>query len=363
VRPLSVGLVGGSWRARYYLRIAQQLPERFSIKQILVKHESTATQISEDWGVHATTNMSAFISDRPYDFVVVSVPRTVAPEITVELLNADIPVLAETPPASDEESLRSLYSQIANAPVQIAEQYQFQPHHAARLAVVRQGLIGDVSGARVSVAHDYHGISLLRLVLGVGFEPVEIAAVAQRDPVWSARGRDGWSEELTNHDGTRVNATLQFPGASGVYEFCSEQYWSPIRSRHMSIYGTSGEVQDDDVRRLVGPGQAAHQTLYREATGIDGDLEGLFLRRILLGDMVCYVNPFVPARFSDDEIAGAEVLQRMGEYVNDGTPFYGIADASHDVYLSLLVARAVRTGARVRTEKVPWDRELSAAQR
>ena len=57
--------------------------------------------------------------------------------------------------------------------MQVAEQYAFQPLHAARLAFIRAGKLGEISQVQVSVAHGYHGISLIRKFLGIGYENVK----------------------------------------------------------------------------------------------------------------------------------------------------------------------------------------------
>jgi predicted dehydrogenase len=356
--PVSIGLIGANWRAQYYLRIAQQLPENFTVRQVLTRTEPSATQVEAHWGVAATTDAATFLRQGPYDYVVVATPRAVAPQLILWLVAAGIPVLTETPPADDLPSLVDLYGKIGNAPVQVAEQYQFQPQHAARLAVARSGLLDTVTSARMSIAHGYHGVSMLRLSLGAGFEPVAITAQAMTERLLSARGRDDWNAEFVETDARRTTALLRFGEGQderfGHLDFSDEQYFSPIRSRHIGIQGSQGEIDDDRVSYLTVPGRAVHENLYRETTGLDGDLEGSFLRRVWLGRQVYYENRFVPARLNDDELAVAEVMQRMAEFSRTGVEFYGLADASHDHYLGLLIDEAARTGHVVRSAAMPW---------
>jgi len=361
--PMRIGLVGASWRAEFFLRIAAELGDRFVVSRVLVRSESSAQRVTREWSIPATTRMADFLAAGPYGFVVVAAPRDVAPELIRQLVDAGVPVLVETPPAADLDGLVELFTRVGSAPLQVAEQYQFQPHHAARLALARGGLIGEVASARVSVAHGYHGISLMRLAIGAGFEPVDIRAATFPDIVLSARGRDDWNAEAVENDSRRTVASFDFGGSVGYFDFSGEQYFSPIRSRHIAFYGTRGEVEDDRVGRIVGPARAAHESLYREATGVDGDLEGSFLRRILLGAEVLWENRFVPARLSDDELAGAETLQRMSEYVAGGPAFYGLADASHDQYLALLMDEASASGLPIRPGAVPWSGAVSVASR
>ena len=95
--------------------------------------------------------------------------------------------------------------------------------------------------------------------------------------------------------------------------------------------------------------------LTRGDTGLDGDLEGHHLRDIRLGDRVLWRNPFGGARLSDDELAVATVLRAMRRFVTDGVPFYGIADAAEDQYLSELVHGAARTGRPTQSGDRAWS--------
>ena len=167
---------------------------------------------------------------------------------------------------------------------------------------------------------------------------------------------DGWAPDLAPTTSERILARLSFDdrGLLGIHDFEGEQYFSPIRSRHLTVRGSRGELVDDTVRFLRGPADSGALPLTRQQTGTDGDLEGSFLRRILLGDEVVYDNPFGPARLSDDELAIAEVLARMARFAEDGEPFYGMADASEDQYLALLMHEAARTGSTLRSEPQPW---------
>ena len=354
-----IGLIGAGWRSEYYLRIAGELPWLFEIAAVLTASQASADRMSADWAIPTTTDLSDFLTRGPYDYVVVSVPRAVAPELVRALSAADIPVLTETPPARDLDSLTALWSAVGGAPVQVAEQYRFQPQHSARLAVAASGALGIVHTAEVSVAHEYHGVSLIRAALGVGFEPVEVTARLIPDRVVAAHGRDGWLDRPGLIEATRTWALLQFDAGIGIYDFADEQYVSPVRSRHITFRGTEGELRDDTVRYVAEAGRAATMSLSREATGLDGDLEGSFLRRIALGTNVVYENPFVRARLNDDELAVAEVMTKMAHFVRTGEPFYSLADGCHDHYLGLLIAESARAGRAVSSSPQAWSGAVS----
>ena len=50
----------------------------------------------------------------------------------------------------------------------------------------------------------------------------------------------------------------------------------------------------------------------------------------------------------------ARALDKMARYVEGGESFYGLAEASQDQYLSLMVERAVASGDAVTTTTQPW---------
>jgi hypothetical protein len=97
-------------------------------------------------------------------------------------------------------------------------------------------------------------------------------------------------------------------------------------------------------------------TLQRENAGENGNLEGYYLKGILAGSEWAYVNPFVPGRLTDDEIAIATCLDRMAAYAQGGPDFYSLPEACQDNYLSLMMANAVRSGEKVKTEPQAWTR-------
>lgn len=367
--PLRIGLIGAGWRAQYFLRIARALPDRFAITRVLVRSEESANTVRAGWGdpaaLTATTNFDDFVRGAGFDYVIVCVPASASPDLIRRLAALDIPVLAETPPAYALDDLVSLWADVGSAPVQVVEQYRFQPHHAARIAVTRCGLIGHVTSTHVSSAHGYHGVSLIRACLGVGFAPVEISAFGYPDRVVATRGRGGWApgEEIVASPTTL--AVMRFEHTTGVFEFSPEQYFSPLRGRQVTIRGTRGEIRGDRVDWLVeagdavtGPTSTGHAVtgeLRRDVTGVDGDLDGSHLRGVWLGERMLFVNRFAPARLSDDEIAVAETMHLMGEFMLTGEGFSSLADASHDRYLAILIERAVTSGAPVFSERQGWE--------
>jgi predicted dehydrogenase len=239
--------------------------------------------------------------------------------------------------------------------IHVAEQYLFQPFHAARQALIKGGRIGTPSFARVSTAHGYHGVSLMRKFLGIGFEDAAIRGRQFVSPAVQGGSRNGPPTEEKIVAGTQTLGELDFGDRLGVFDFTDLQYWSYVRSHRVVIRGERGEISDNEVRYLRAFNEPVTDTLRRRDRGQAGDLDGYYLDSILLGGETVFANPFWRARLMDDEIAIAEALVRMAAYVGgEGEGPYSFAEAAQDQYLALLLAEAVKTGEVVRTVRQPW---------
>jgi predicted dehydrogenase len=356
--PSRVGFVGAGWRTTPYLLAMEALPDEFEPIGAVTRTEASAERMRTAHGLAAITSLDDFLAAGPYDFVILSVPWPEILPMASRLLEAGVAVLSETPIAERTELVGPFLERFGNdARLQSAEQYRFQPTHAARIAVAQSGLIGEPISVTASFAHDYHALSVVRAALGIGFEPVQVTAVSLGDRGVQPLGRDGWASALAVEESDRLAAQLVWPerGVTATYDFAGEQYFSPIRSRHITIRGTHGELADDRVVSMLEPGEPVVQRITRADTGLDGDLEGRHLRAITLGERVLWRNPFGDVRLSDDELAVATVLRAMRRSVNDGVEFYGIADAAEDQYLSELMQEAARTGQAVTSGTRAWS--------
>ena len=348
-------IVGGGWRTDFFLRVADALPDRFRVSGILARDAGHRERIQADWGVPTRATLDHLVADRPA-FVVVATPRMVTPVVLGELHALGVPALAETPPAPDLVGLRGLRDlDRAGARIQVAEQYQFQPLHAARLAMVRSGRLGTVSEVQVSVAHGYHGIDLMRRFLGVGSEPVTITARRFSSPIVAGPDRAGPPREEQHAESVQTIALFEFDGQLGLLDFTDDQYFSWIRALRLVVRGDRGEIVDTTARYLLDATTPVSVELVRRDTGQNGNLEGLGNVGITAGEEWLYRNPFGAARLTDDEIAVATCLERMAGYVEGGDAFSSLADAAQDHYLGLRMDEAAVSGQPVRVAGHIWD--------
>ncbi|MFA9559735.1 Gfo/Idh/MocA family protein [Evansella sp. AB-rgal1] len=356
---VSFSIIGGSgFRAQFYLRIAKQLPHMFRVSGMVVRDEDIGKKLEQRWNVTTYRNVEELLENESPEFVVLSVSKSISTTYLIKLSEMGIPVLAETPPASDLESLVELYEKVSktSAKVQVAEQYHLQPNHASRLSVIKSGRIGNISETTVSISHYYHGVSLIRKYLGIGFENCVIKGMKFHSPIIGGPGRSGPPKKEQHITVQRDMAWLQFGGKLGVYDFTKDQHRSWIRSNHVSIRGERGEIFDDSVKYLLDYKTPIYSDLKRISRGEKENLEGYYLEGVLLGESWLYRNPFAPARLFDDEIAIATCLKKMGEFVAGGPSFYSLAEASQDQYIGLMIEKAIHTGETISTIEQPWAR-------
>ncbi len=348
------GIVGVGWRTEFFLRIAQACPDRFLVTGIVGHTPEKAQRVSASFGVPLFSSVEDLVRAQP-QFVVTSVPWDVNFHLLKQLAELGMPALSETPPAESIAEMAELCELVRRgAKIQVAEQYFLQPHHAARLAFIASGKLGRVSQAQVSVAHGYHGISLIRRFLGVGFENAEVTATTFVSPMIEGPGRSGGPNREAVVESEQTIAWLNFGDRLGTFDFTSRQYFATIRDPRILIRGDRGELVNDAATYLQDFRTPIRVDFVRHTAGERGNLAGLYLRGIQAGESWVYENPLAPARLFDDEIAIADCLIKMAEYVATGEDFYSLADACQDRYLDLVIDEAVREKRTIRTESQSW---------
>lgn len=337
--PIRFGIVGSGWRSEFFVRLARALPERLAVAGVVTRSAERAEQVRTAWGVPAYRTVDELLAAEP-EFVIPSVPWDVTPGAVRDLVEQGVPVLAETPPAPDAAGLRELWSAVGGARraatggdgdsasaadggalVQVAEQYVLMPGHAARIALVRDGVIGAATSVQLSSTHMYHAMSLIRHTLGVGFGPATVTARAFTAPLADPLSPKGWSDDLTPKDATTTLALIDFgAGRTGLYDFTDNQWWNPLRARRVVVRGSLGEIVDDSVVRMADPRTPVESALVRRRTGTDLNLEGAEVHHISFDGRVVWRNDYVGASLSEDDLAVVDLLCRTGAWVRGEGP-------------------------------------------
>jgi predicted dehydrogenase len=177
------GIVGSGWRTMFILRLARALPDRLRATGVVTRTAQRAAQVTAATSIPAFTSIDGLLSHERSDYVIVSTNWETTPVVTRELVARGVRVLAETPPAPDLAGLRALWADVGRSGlVQVAEQYLLMPAHAARLAVLRSGTIGEVTSVQLSSTHLYHAVSLIRGFLPAGRSVAGWAMDRRRHP-------------------------------------------------------------------------------------------------------------------------------------------------------------------------------------
>ncbi|WP_249999870.1 Gfo/Idh/MocA family protein [Actinoplanes sp. M2I2] len=345
-------LIGFGFRAAAFHRVSEALPGVRCVGAVVREPRRRALPVP------AYGDLTECLRQARPDFVVTAVPRMATPGVVAEAVGLGLPVLAETPPAADLAGLRALWATAGrSALVQVAEQYLLMPAHAARLAAVRSGIIGTPTQVHVSSTQQYHAMSLIRGLLGVGHDPAAVQAVRTVAPLLDPLDRGGWTDDTEPRPATTTIATLDFGGGrSAVYDFTTNQTRNLLRSRRLLVRGTHGELNDDEIVHLPAPRTIARTALTRRQSGHDLDLNGFDTETITLGGEVLYRNPYAGARLNDDEIATATLLDAMAAWVrNEGPPPYPLAEGAQDHLLALAVEDAAAGGQEITTTVQAWS--------
>jgi predicted dehydrogenase len=357
VDRLRVGVVGAGWRGQYFVKLISHFPELLECVGVVARHEPVRSEVAERWQVPVFTTVTELLSSARPHFVVTSVSWEANPSIVDELVGHGIPVLSETPPAPDLPRLRELWERVgASELVQVAEQYALMPTHAARLAAMGQGLIGEVSSVQISSTHLYHAAGLIRRYLGAGFERASVSARRFTGPLVNPSDRSGWTHDPIPHQATTTIATLEFEGGrSAVYDFTDNQSRNHLRSRRLLLRGSLGEIDDDRVVRLVDPETILESRIVRHQTGYELDHEGFDTAHLSVDGKVLWRNPFLGRRFNDEDVAMSATLLSMAEWVRGSGPApYPLAEAAQDQLVGLAIEQSADEQRLVCTSEEAW---------
>lgn len=358
ITQTSFALVGTGWRSSVFLRMAELMPERFRATGVVARRPESGAAVEQDWGLPSFRTVDELLTAGRPDFVVVSVPWPVTPDLIRLLVGEGLPVLAETPPAPDLPGLHALWADVGDTGlVQVAEQYPLMPLHAARLAIVESGAIGTPSSVLVSSTHLYHAVALMRRFLRVGREAAVVTghtfSADLVDPITPA----GWTHDTAVKPAETTLAAIDFgSGRMGRYDFTDNQWWNPVRPDHLMIRGSTGELFDNTLVRMADDVTPVTSRIERSMTGMGMNYEGLDLTHLSLDGRVVFRNAYEGARLSDDDIAVAALLDQTGAWTRDeAPPPYPLAEACHDHAIGLAIGESVGSGGPVTVGEQPWD--------
>lgn len=362
MKPLSFIIVGSGWRALFFVRVAERYPELFQLKYLLCRSEEKAEKLRQNYHIPTTTSVQTCEDAHP-DFVVVSVSHEAAVTVMKEWLEKGYAVLSETPAAATEEQLAELWAlHQKGARIQIAEQYLRYPLLDAGVQAVKQGLLGETHAVELSLAHFYHGVSLIRHMLNCGLDNPEIAKSGFPDvtitgrqytyPVMETDSRFGPITDGSITERGRDRLTLEFAnGKTAFYDFDSVQYHSFIRARHINVQGPRGEWNDTFLRYVGEDLRPVQEQLKPRLNPAYAALNTEQLK-----ELSQIWQPAVHMENWQDEYAIATLMMDMRDLIENGKEGYPLAEALEDAYLWLLMEDALAHPNQIVTTKPrPWQ--------
>ena len=363
MKKIRFAVVGSGWRSLYYIRIAKALPEQFELCTLLCRTQEKADHIHADWQIPTTCIESDVYALNP-DFIVSAVNRDSMYNVALHWMELGFPVLSETPPSMKPEDLSHLWelrkqhtgpiSSFTGRPadyrMQVAEQYFCYPTHEARTKIIQSGLLGDPVSMTISYMHDYHAASLIRRMLHTDFEDVSVIGSKYTLPVTDTRTRYEVLTEgkVVNKD--QAHLVLEYAnGKVAFYDFLSDQYRSPIRTRYLNVRGTRGELINDTVHYLNEQNLPETDHLRITQDPLTGEILAIAFRGQTL-----YTPPFGPCGLPEDETAIARILLAMAQYLENGSEYYPLAEALEDAEIAIHMTTAADH---------PWQMQHSDASR
>ena len=251
----------------------------------------------------------------------------------------------------------------------VAEQYIYEPVCQAQLKLIKKGLIGEPSFLHLSMAHEYHGASLMRAYLGVNVSTAFTVSVkAYAFPTVETMTR---YERIT--DGRVANkkrtiGTFEFTdGKVAIYEFDGEQYRSPIRNNYVKLQGVRGEMKDNVFCWLDEQNEPRKVQLISSEVQFSRDSDNPNLKfgseceKIMLvqdgaEDEVVYEAPFGLCGISKEETAVAMLMLQAAEYDREAAT-QALRDTLQDAYMAILMKQAEKNGESVASRMQSWHEE------
>ena len=343
-------IIGSGYRSEYFGRVSKIWPAFFQAL-FLCRSEEKKALILQHTGVEATISLNEALAFMP-DFVVVAVDRSHLADVAIEWVLRGFPVVTETPVADTPEKMQQLWDLFKQgAKIVCCEQYHRFPILSAGLEAVSAGLIGPPSSLYLSLLHDYHGASLIRLALGImPGEEYSIRGLQHRNLVTETDSRYGAILDGRTKEMDRDIAMISFAsGKTAVYDFCSVQYRSYIRSRHLTLRGACGEWSDNLILYLDDQYQPRRKYLLPELPDSYRVLDTQALRDRRRNWQFELAPDTV-----QDEFAIASILLDMEKYISGGPSPYPLVDALEDALFWLRLNEAVRSGNEIQVQKRPW---------
>lgn len=271
-RVIRVGLAAAGWVSEHHLDAYETLKDRARVVAIADPARAAAAKRAARYGIPAVyDSVDAMLDATDLDAIDVAAPRELHVPICRKAARHGLAILCQKPLAPTFEEARDLVSKLSGrVRLMVHENWRFRPHYRQVHTWIREGRIGQVRTALMTVLTSgllpdasntlpalvrqpmlaglermllmevmIHHVDTLRFLLG----PLTLAAARLGKTCGQIRGEDRATLFLVGTNGAAVSL---------VGDFMAHSYTAQQVDR-LEIFGTKGAVLlRDDQLRLVG---------------------------------------------------------------------------------------------------------------
>jgi hypothetical protein len=121
------------------------------------------------------------------------------------------------------------------------------------------------------------------------------------------------------------------------------------------VRGSKGEIVDDSIIRLIDGPAITTSRIERYQLGYDLNLDGYDTEHLSFDGNVVFKNPFTGLRLMDEEIAIAQLMVQMADWIKENAlPPYPLNQGCQDQLISLAMDKSISSGQSITTKKYNW---------
>lgn len=314
-------MLGTGWRARFYMRIAEFLPDMLRIAAVYTHTQERKAEM-ERKGFNAFADIdSALAVD--HDAVIIASGKNGFSDTLRYLHGRKERIITETTfldlPEPDLEEFSS-YDGL------VMEQYWNTPLFSSLLNVLSV-LEAEPDQLYLSGLHNHHSASVARRVLGTGYQmPEEFHSLEYASSMIRTGSRNGLELSGESEDYMRRVRMMKLGSALFIHDFSSNQYHSYLYGKHFEVRCRRCVITENGVNGIDRDGYPYSMPFifHRDSSVGSGSLT---LSHVTLGSRTVFVNPYYPLAMNDDEIAMAMMLEQYDKGHNPYPFCEGIMDA------------------------------------
>jgi len=338
MKTLRIAVIGAGPRAQAYMAAITKLTDFYTFCAICDLDPQRGQAATEKYGVNSLyTNVEEMLTAEKPDVLFCLTPTDSLNVMALTAASHKTNVITEIPIAIALPIADAIIQKCKENGVkyEIAENVWHWPQEQLKQKIVKAGLLGDITHARLCyTSGSYHGFNAIRMLLGS--EAGRVLGYAGEVSVLPHTNYGGEHETTSRWE----SGIIEFQnGVTCLYEMPPR---GGARSSLWEIEGTHGYLSGNELVFYKGD---VHYPIQFVNTEIDGE-QVLDCVRVDTDPPIIWENQFKKYKISEtDEIAKASILYSMYRAVTeDIEPEYGSANARADLELWIALCESARLG-------------------